>query len=185
MFNFLSITHLAQTTFHCGIDLSTCGGSWWSIANWFVCWGQNLALTAKLRGINQLDTEDPPKIYFGRKSYIALDYKNWTKSHLAIYQLSLCFQRIWFATHSLTNRGQTNRWLVRPLFGQDGCSKKCCESASWLILTLILVFIILIIVTLLDCEGWIVAHFYADSRWAWYDEFRRPSVPWSPKALWQ
>ena len=48
MFNFLFITYFAQTTFHCGIDLSTCGGSWWSIANWFVCWGQNLALTAKL-----------------------------------------------------------------------------------------------------------------------------------------
>ena len=151
MFNFLSIAYLAQTTFHCGIDLSTCGGSWWSIANWFVCWGQNLALTAKLWGVNQVDTEDLPKIYFWKKELHSSRLQELNQKSLGnlstIIMLSIWTLRIWFATHSLTNWGQTNRWLARPLFGQDGCSKTCCESASWLKVTFILMFIRLIAVT--------------------------------------
>ena len=151
MFNFLSFTYLAQTTFHCGIDLSTCGGSRWSIARWFVCWGQNIALAAKLWLVNQVDTEDPPKIYFWKRELHSSRLQKLNKKSLGnlstIIMLSVWTLRIWFATHSLTNRGQTNRWVANLLFGQNGYSKTCRESASWLILTFIVMFIRLIFVT--------------------------------------
>ena len=104
-----------------------------------------------------MDTEDPPKIYFWKKELHSSRLQELNQKSLGnlstIIMLSIWTLRIWFATHSLTNWGQTNRWLARPLFGQDGCSKTCCESASWLKVTFILMFIRLIAVTLVArCE---------------------------------